>query len=181
MLLKCIFSINSSKFLGMENNEQKQVTEEIQEIDPIHDIALSISQRSKTEEDGIQAKCHCEDILRKNDWLLETNVLSDFLNHQGTLNSFEVSVDDSIENRVGQLVEMMKEKTSEYGMITDIIVQFLISKECAFRLEEVVPLGDWLQSTPHANDDTNVRWWISYDEKRNHQVSAIVLAMHEPR
>lgn len=165
----------------MENKQQKQVINEIQEEDPIHDIMLRISQKCKTEEDDIQAKCHCEYVLAKNEWLLESGRLSDFLNHQGTLNSFEVSVDDSIENRVGQLVEMMKEKTAEYGMITDIMVQFFISKECAFRFDEVQPLGDWLQSTPHANDDTDVSWGLSYDDKRSHQVSAIVLVMHEPR
>lgn len=145
----------------------------------IDDILQSMSQRCKTEEDGIQAKCHCEEILRKNDWLLETNVLSDFLNHQGTVNSFEVSVDDSIENRVGQLVNQMNEKVSEYGMIQSIMVNFFVSKECAFRLEEVLPLGDWLQSTPHANDDTDVWYGVSYDDKRNNQMRAIVMVMHE--
>ena len=30
------------------------------EGDPIHNIALCFSNRCKTDEDGIQAKCHCE-------------------------------------------------------------------------------------------------------------------------
>ena len=143
------------------------------------ELLSKISHRCKTEEDFKQAQFHCLNILRNNSWLLETDVLDVFLSREGIISSFEVSVNESVDNRISSLIEQIKEKTAEYGIITYVMVNFLITKRCYFQLEELYPFGDWMQSSPLMTDDTDVWWHVSFDDNSNNQIRAIVLVMHQ--
>lgn len=165
--------------MDMEDNLNIQDFREPQEDEQILEILTKISQRCKTDEEGKQAKNHCMDILRYNSWLLETDVLDVFLSREGIISSFEVSVNESLDNRISNLMEQIKEKTAEYGIITYVMVNFLITKKCDFQLEELYPFGDWMQSSPLMTDDTDVWWHVSFDDNSNNQIRAIVLVMHQ--
>ena len=136
------------------------------------DIMLKITQLCDTREDWHQAMRHCAEMICSYNYLgFDTNDIISLLRNEGTLSTFEVSVNENEEKRMVQLTKQMKTKLDVYGRITGVLINFYKTDSNNLKMEEFNALQDLCTTIP-------IHWGLAPDKRCTEPiVRATVLVM----
>ena len=107
---------------------------------------------------------------------LDINDIWALLEHNGVLETFEVSVNANEENRMEQLVEQIRMHLDRCGHLTCILLIFYPAQDNPITMDEIKEL---FKALPNECDAC---WDVEIDEQNIDPIlSATVLIMHEPQ
>ena len=161
----------------------------------IADAMFEITQQCCDRKDWYPAMCHCAevngtytrfaDIMFKimcysyNYLAFDISDVKALLRHEGTLSTFEVSVNENEKNRMVQLTKQMKSKLDSYSSLTAVLINFYKTDSCNLKMEEFKAIPILYDSIPYEFD---ILWGLSPDKRCTEPIlRATVLVMHKSK
>ena len=144
------------------------------------DIMLKVTQLCEISEELHQAMRHCAEMVCSYNYLgFDINDVKALLRHEGTLSTFEVSVNENEKNRMVQLTKQMKSKLDSYSCLTGVLINFYKTDSCNLKMKEFKAIPILHDSFPYEFD---IHWGLSPDKRCTKPIlRATALVMHKSK
>ena len=144
------------------------------------DIMFKITQLCETGKDCHRVMRHCMEMCYSYNYLaFDISDVKALLRHEGTLSTFEVSVNENEKNRMVQLTKQMKSKLDSYSSLTAVLINFYKTDSCNLKMEEFKAIPILRDSFPYEFD---IHWGLAPDKRCTERViRATVLVMHKSK
>jgi hypothetical protein len=144
------------------------------------DLLFKISQLCETSEDRHLAMRHCMEMICSRNYLaFDISDVKALLRHEGTLSTFEVSVNENEKNRMVQLTKQMKSKLDSYSCLTGVLINFYKTDSCNLKMKEFKAIPILHDSFPY---EFYIHWGLSPDKRCTEPIlRATVLVMHKSK